>query len=216
MPLTAIKGYTTAMLMDEIKWDTEKRTELLNLIDAECDNMQVLLSDILDSALIDVNQLTIDPKPVRLHQIARDVTSEMQPRTESHHLVVDLSSDFPIVAADPHWIKQVFRNIIDNAIKYSPDGGLIVIWGEARDEDVVINIADQGIGISPGNLIPLFEKYFRVKPSNDYAVPGTGLGLPITRAIVEAHNGRIWAESKERQGTTLSFSLPRFKLPNDI
>lgn len=213
LPLTAIKGYTTALLMDEVKWDQEKSTEFLQLIDAECDNMQVLLSDILDSALVDVNQLAIDSKPVRLHRIAREVTSEMQLHTELHRLVVDLPADFPIVAADPHWIKQVFRNILDNAIKYSPEGGLIVIRGEARSEDVVVNIADQGIGISPENLIPLFEKYFRVIPSDDYYVPGTGLGLPIARAIVEAHGGRIWIESREGQGTTLSFSLPQFQLP---
>ena len=131
----------------------------------------------------------------------------------NHSLVVDLPPDFPIVATDPHWIKQVFRNILDNAIKYSPDGGLIVIRGEVRPQDVVIDIADQGIGISPENMIPLFEKYFRVIPTDDYHVPGSGLGLPIARAIVEAHNGRIWIESRKGQGTTLSFSLPRFKLP---
>lgn len=215
LPLTAIKGYATALLMDEVDWDQEKRAEFLQLIDAECDNMQVLLSDILDSALVDVNQLAIDSKPVRLHRIAHEVTSEMQLRTKLHRLVVDLPSDFPIVAADPHWIKQVFRNILDNAIKYSPEGGLIVIRGEARPEDVVVNIADQGIGISPENLIPLFEKYFRVMPSDDYYVPGTGLGLPIARAIVEAHGGRIWIESQAGQGTTLSFSLPQFQLPEE-
>jgi signal transduction histidine kinase len=213
LPLTAIKGYTTALLMDEVEWDQTKNRDFLQLMDAECDNMQVLLSDILDSALIDVNQLTIDAKPVRLHQIAREIAAEMQPRTEIHRLVVDMSPNFPIVAADPHWIKQVFRNILDNAIKYSPEGGLIVIRGEARKDDVVVRIADQGIGISPENLIPLFDKFFRVQPSDGYYVPGTGLGLPITRAIVEAHNGNIWVESKERQGTTVSFSLPRFGLP---
>jgi two-component system phosphate regulon sensor histidine kinase PhoR len=185
------------------------------LIDAECDNIQILLSDILDSALIDVNHLSIEAKPVRLHRIANEVTSEMQLRTELHRLVVDLTSDFPIVAADPHWIKQVFRNILDNAIKYSPEGGLIVIRGEARPQDVVIDIADQGMGISPENMIPLFEKYFRVIPSDDYHVPGSGLGLPIARSIVEAHGGRIWIESREGQGTTLSFSLQRFEIPEE-
>ncbi len=152
LPLTAIKGYTTALLMDEVKWDQEKTTEFLQLIDAECDNMQVLLSDILNSALVDVNQLGLEMKPVRLHRIAQDVTSEMQLRTKLHRLVVDLPSDFPIVSADHHWIKQVFRNILDNAIKYSPEGGLIVIRGETRLEDIVINIADQGNGISPENF----------------------------------------------------------------
>jgi signal transduction histidine kinase len=84
-----------------------------------------------------------------------------------------------------------------------------MIRGEVRSDDVVISIADQGVGISPEDLIPLFEKYFRVKSATGYHVAGTGLGLPVARAIVEAHGGRIWAESKVEQGTTLYFSLPQ-------
>jgi len=107
------------------------------------------------------------------------------------------------------------RNVLDNAIKYSPDGGLIVIQGEVRPKDIVVSIADQGVGISPEDLIPLFEKYFRVKAPTGYHVAGTGLGLPVARAIVEAHGGRIWAESKAGQGTTLYFSLPRAGLSSE-
>jgi two-component system, OmpR family, sensor histidine kinase VicK len=83
----------------------------------------------------------------------------------------------------------------------------VVIRGETRSKNVLISIADQGVGISPEDLIPLFEKYFRVN-QHDLHIPGTGLGLPIARAIVEAHKGRIWAESKIGQGTTLYFTLP--------
>ena len=84
-----------------------------------------------------------------------------------------------------------------------------MIRGEERPKDVVISISDQGVGISQEDLIPLFERYFRVKASTGYHVPGTGLGLPVARTIIENHNGRIWAESKVGEGTTLYFSLPR-------
>ncbi len=215
LPLSAIKGYATALLLDEVDWSDEKQIEFLQQIDEECDNMQVVLTDILDSSLIEVDQLSIETEPIRLHHIAHEVSAEMQRRTDNHHIVVDLSSDIPIVAADPHWIKQVFRNVLDNAVKYSPDGGLIVIRGELRPSDVVVCVADQGIGISPENLIPLFEKYFRVKSSSVVRVPGMGLGLPIARAIVEAHGGRIWVESKEGQGTMVSFSVPRWELSEE-
>jgi signal transduction histidine kinase len=215
-PLAAIKGYSTAMLMDEVKWPEEKRREFLGLVDAECDNLQSMIGEILDSSLIDVGKLAIEPQPVRLQHLARDVAEEMQHRTDIHRLVVDFPSGFPIVDADPRRIKQVIRNILDNAIKYSPNGGLVVIRGQVRPTDVVVSVSDQGVGISPEDLIPLFEKYFRVKSPTGYHVPGTGLGLPVARAIIEAHGGRIWAESKVGQGTTLSFSLPRVGLSATI
>jgi len=211
MPLTTIKGYTTMLLMDEIQWSLEECAETLQLIDEECDSMQMMIKNILDSSLIDVNQIPIEPQPLRLLSIARDVANEIQRGTETHRLIVDFPKEFPLVNADPRWIKQVFRNILDNAIKYSPDGGLVVIRGEVRTEDVVIVIADQGIGISPEDLIPLFEKYFRVRSPHTKSIPGAGLGLPIARAIIEMHGGRIWADSRLQQGTTVHFSLPILK-----
>ena len=209
MPLTAIQGYSSALLLDEVDWSEEKREKFLHMIEEESENMQSMLKDILDSSLIDVDQLTIERQPVRLPYLARDVAEEMQYRTESHRIIVDFPDKFPIVEIDPRWIKQVFRNILDNAIKYSPEGGLIVIRGEERPSDVVIMVADQGIGISPEDLIPLFERYFRVRSLANLHIPGTGLGLPIARAIVEGHSGRIWAESKLGEGTTIYFSLPK-------
>jgi len=209
MPLTVIQGYATALLLDEVEWSEAKHTEFLGLIEEQCNDMEIMIRDILDTSLIEVDQLTIRREPLLLQHLADDIALETQHQTELHRLVIDFPEDFPIVEADPHWIKQIFRNILDNAVKYSPDGGLIVIKGEVRPSDVVISIADQGIGISPEDLIPLFEKYFRVKSASTLHIAGTGLGLPIARAIVEAHGGRIWAESKLGEGTTLYFLLPK-------
>jgi len=215
LPLTAIQGYTSALLLDEVEWDEEKRNEFLNHIDEECHNMQSMLKDILDSSLVDVDQLIIEHQPIRIQNLAREVASEVQLRTDIHNILVDFPSDFPILDADPRWIKQVFRNVLDNAVKYSPDGGLILVRGEVRSTDVVVIVADQGIGISPEDLIPLFEKYFRVKSAANLHISGTGLGLPIARAIIELHGGRIWAESKYGEGMTLYFSLPLSKALSD-
>jgi signal transduction histidine kinase len=208
-PLASIKGYSTALLLEETDWPEEKRREFLRLIDEECDNLQAMISEVLDSALIDAGQLTIEPQPVRLPRLAHALVDDYRHRAERHRFVIDFPADFPLVEADPRRIRQVLRNILDNALKYSPAGGLVVVRGEVRLADVVVSVADQGVGISPEDLIPLFEKYFRVKSATGYHVAGTGLGLPVARAIVEAHGGRIWAESKLGQGTTLYFSLPR-------
>jgi signal transduction histidine kinase len=208
-PLGSIKGYCTALLLDEISWPREKQQEFLQLIELECENMETMIQNMLDSALIDVGQLSLEYQPVRLERLAREVVDEMQALTNIHHIVLDFPADFPLVDADPDRLKQVFRNIIHNAIKYSPEGGLVVIHGQPRPPDVVISIADQGVGISPEDLLPLFEKYFRVKSPTGQHIPGTGLGLPVARAIVEAHGGHIWAESKIGAGTTLYFALPQ-------
>jgi K+-sensing histidine kinase KdpD len=207
-PLSTVKGCATALLMEEIALPQDEQREFLRLIDEECDNMQIMISDLMDSALIDVGRLVLEPDLVRLPNLAREMVNEIHNRATRHVFVVGFPADFPLLRADPHWLKQVFRNILDNAVKYSPDGGMVVIRAEARENDVVVSIVDQGVGIAPEDLIPLFDKYFRVKSATGPHVAGTGLGLPVARAIVEAPGGHIWAESRVGQGTTISFSLP--------
>ena len=208
LPLSAIKGYSTALLMKDVEWYEQKQKDFLSLIVEECEHMEGMLSNILDSSLISVNQLALELEPIRLHHMAREVSKEIQLRTSIHHIVVDLSPDLPMVKADQRWIKQVFRNLLDNAVKYSPDGGLVVVRGHVRESAVVISISDQGVGISPEEMVPLFDKYQRTKNVDRLHIPGTGIGLPFSRGIVEAHGGQIWAESKKDQGTTMSFTLP--------
>ena len=130
-PLAAIRGYATAMMMEEIRWPKWKRTQFLRQIDEECENLQAMIGEILDSSLIDIGQLTIEPQPLRLPHLLTEVAAEMQRRTRVHRLLVDTPPDFPILDADPHRVKQVVRNILDNAVKYSPTGGLVVIRAEA-------------------------------------------------------------------------------------
>jgi K+-sensing histidine kinase KdpD len=209
MPLSMVKGYTTALMLGEIEWSDEKRKEFLGLIEEACNDMEGMIQDILDSSLIEATQLNLEYQSIQLATLAREVAAEVEYRSELHHPVVDFPSDFPFIHADPRWIKQVFRNILDNAVKYSPQGGLIFLKGEVRDLDVVVGIADQGIGISSEDVIPIFERHYRVRSVSTLPIPGTGLGLPIARGIVEAHGGRIWIESRLGEGSTVFFSLPR-------
>ncbi|HSN73725.1 MAG TPA: ATP-binding protein [Anaerolineae bacterium] len=207
-PLTSIKGYSTALLMEDVTFSPETRREFLQFIDAECDVLETLIHDFLESSIIDAGMLRLEIQPVKLPPLLKGVVDDIARRTQVHRFVVDFSRRFPILDADPDRIAQVLRNLLDNAVKYSPEGGLIVVRGEVREEEVVISVADQGVGLTPEHLNRLFEKYFRARSGPARHVAGTGLGLRIARAIVEGHGGRIWAESQLGVGTTFYFTLP--------
>ena len=207
-PLTSIKGYSTALLMEDADFSPETQREFLHIIDEECDILQDLIHDLLESSLIDAGFLKLELEPVTLSHLIKGVVDDIARRSPDHRFVVDLPPDLPILDADPHRIIQVLRNLLDNAVKYSQAGGLVVARAEVRADVVVVSVADQGIGIAPEHLNHLFEKFFRIKSGLGRHVVGVGLGLPIARAIVESHGGNIWAESQVGQGTTLYFTLP--------
>jgi len=207
-PLTSIKGYSTALLMEEISFAIETQHEFLRIIDEETDVLQDLIRDLLESSTIDAGLLRLEPQPVRLPRLVEEVLQDLARRASQHRFVVDFTEHFPIVDVDPNRTAQVLRNLLDNAVKYSPSGGLVVVKGEAKDDEVVISVADQGIGIAPEHLNRLFEKFFRVESGLGRHVVGSGLGLPISRTIVESQGGRIWAESQPGQGSTFYFTLP--------
>lgn len=143
-----------------------------------------------------------------LPRLTKNVTDDVARRSPNHRFLVDFPKEFPIVEADPDRVAQVLRNLLDNAVKYSPSGGLVVVRGEAREDEIVVSVADQGVGIAPEHPNRLFERFFRVKSGLGRHVVGSGLGLPIARTIVESHGGRIWAESQVGQGSTFYFTLP--------
>lgn len=205
-PLTSIKGYSTALLMEEADFAPEMQREFLQLIDAECDTLQDLIHNLLESTVIDTGRLQLEIQPVMLARLVRRVADDMARTSPKHRIVLDFPKDLPIVDADPDRVVQVLRNLLDNAIKYSPSGGLVVVRGEALEREVVVSVADQGIGIAPQDVNRLFEKFFRAQ--SGHHVVGSGLGLPIARHIVESHGGRIWAESRLHHGSTFYFTLP--------
>lgn len=206
-PLTTIKGYSTALLMEDVEFSPETQREFLRLIDEECDVLEDLIRDLLESSIIDAGLLRLEYQPVLLPRLVREVVDDFAKRTAKHQFIVDFPSSFPVIDADPQRVAQVLRNLLDNAMKYSPSGGAIIVRGEVREHDVMISVSDQGVGIAPEDLARLFERFFRAKGLGQHVV-GSGLGLPIARAIVESHGGRIWAESQLGQGSTFRFTLP--------
>jgi signal transduction histidine kinase len=207
-PLTSIKGFSTALLMEEASFDLDTQQEFLQIIDQECDVLTDLIHDLLESSIIDAGLLRLEIEPALLPRMVEAVVSDVARQTAKHRILVDFPRDFPIVDADPGRITQVLRNLLDNAVKYSPQGGVIVVRGQVGETQVVVSIADQGVGIAPEHLNRLFEKFFRVDSGLGRHVVGSGLGLPIAQAIIESHGGRIWAESKLGEGSTFYFTLP--------
>jgi signal transduction histidine kinase len=215
-PLASIKGYASALLLEEVTWKPQVQRDYLGIIVDEADKLGEIVTDLLDASVIDSGRLKIEKEPTLLARLARQVVDEIELRTQSHRFLVSFPSDFPVVDADAGRIRRVLYNLLDNAVKYSPDGGLIVVRGEVSDNEVTISVADQGHGIAPEHLNRLFERFFRVKFASGRHVVGSGLGLPIARNIVEAHGGRIWAESKLGEGTTVSFTLSRGGLSDAV
>jgi signal transduction histidine kinase len=215
-PLASIKGYASALLLDEVTWEPRKEREYLSIIVDEADKLGEIITDLLDASIIDAGHLKIEKEPTLLLRLAGQVVGEIEPRTQKHRFLVSFPTQFPVVDADAGRIRRVLYNLVDNAVKYSPDGGLIVVRAEASENEVTISVADQGQGIAPEHLNRLFERFFRVKFASGRHVVGSGLGLPIARNVVEAHGGRIWAESRLGEGTTVTFTLPRGGLSDAV
>ncbi len=203
-PLTCIKGYATTLLDNGSHWEREERREFLKIIDSETDTMKELINDLIDASMIESGLLNINKEPVLLPRIIDKAVNDARLCTVKHKFVVSIPKNFPVMEADPVRTRQVLDNLLNNAMKYSPEGGLIVIQCSIGSREVTLSVADEGMGIAPEHLNRLFEKFYRVK--SDLA--GTGLGLPVACEIVEKQGGRIWAKSTPGKGSIFYFTLP--------
>lgn len=208
-PLACIKGYVTTLLRKDVKWDPVSQREFLSIIDEETDHIESLIDNLLDSSTLSwKGEIELKKQEVLLPQIVNKVLRDSSFRSKNHQFTVMFPEHFPYVEADPIRIEQVIRNLVDNAVKYSIEKTRITIKGELAPGEVVISVADQGIGIDDEHLNRLFEKFFRVNTNNQEHQKGMGLGLPLARQVLISHGGKIWAKSKLGQGTTLYFTLP--------
>jgi signal transduction histidine kinase len=225
-PLTLIKGYTSTMLQMSEGITEREREQYLHGIDSASDRMVRLLEELRDVSRLEESN-HIGARRVSLRDLLRSVLSEVQNQAVKHVIVLRPNAPLPWVRIDPEKIARVVNNLLSNAIKYSPDGGDIEVEirlirtdmefdrliGDAGPADLkfpslVISVADNGIGIPEAERGAIFDKFYRVNNETTGTVPGTGLGLYISKMIVEAHRGRIWASSRPSGGSVFSFSLP--------
>ena len=207
-PVALIKGYVSTLRREDAAWNRTIVQDSLAVIEEEADHLTELIEDLLDASRLLAGALAMNLSDVALDQVARRIAERFQTQTHSHTLRVEFPPGFPVIIGDEDRLGQVFSNLISNAIKYAPDGGEIVIRGQVHAEHVVVCVSDQGPGIEIGDIPYIFDRFYR---SNDASrtTKGTGLGLYLSRAVVEAHGGRIWVDPTPGEGARICFSLPR-------
>jgi len=207
-PLSVIKSYVEAMLDQVDPSDHQTQREFLAVINNETDRLAALVSDLLDISRIESGKFEIELSPVALPDIIQVVLRDLENKSNRHQIAVDIPSVLPDLMADKDKMLQVFLNLLDNAIKFSPDGGKIFVRAGVKGKMVKCDISDQGIGIVGKDISRIFEKFYRVDNSDIYEISGTGLGLSIVKHIVESHGGRISVRSEPGKGSTFTVLLP--------
>jgi signal transduction histidine kinase len=196
-PLGFIKGYSTSLLREDTNWDDETQREFLIIIDEEADRLSLLIENVLESARLQSKTLPLRFQPLRLDAVLRDVIMRIRSRYKDLDVTMEMSPAPPI-HGDGVRIAQVFENLFSNAVKYAPGAPITVTLKQSGDT-LLISVADRGPGITADNLPLVFERFYRVR--SEKTVTGSGLGLNICRPIIQAHRGKIWAESNPSEAT---------------
>jgi len=206
-PLASIKGFTTSLLREDVRWDETTQRDFLQIIDQESDRLAELIGNLLDMSRIDTGTLAMEQESIQIRALLQEAIEATKLHTTKHTFVLDVPRRIPTTMADPRRIRQVVHNLLENAVKYSPDGGQVTVRARLGPKYLTVSVTDQGIGIAKRYHDRIFERFFQVDSASTRRVGGSGLGLAICKSIIEAHGGRIWVESEPEQGSTFSFTL---------
>lgn len=208
-PVTIIQGYAETLNRSDAKWDRGMVRQGLQIIEEEAAKLSDLIDDLLDVSRLQAEALPLQLEDVGLDTLAEETVRRFQAQTDEHDLEARFPSEFPLVVGDSARLEQVLKNLLSNAIKYSPEGGRIEVQGRVRPNEVIVSVTDEGIGIPATEQARIFEPFYRVDSPISRETFGTGLGLSLVKAIIEAHGGRVWIESEPGAGTAVSFAIPR-------
>ncbi len=208
-PVSIIKGYAGTLRREDAQWSEETICDGLRVIEDEADRLAGQIQDLLDVSRLQTGWMRLELTDWWLPQLAKEVIQGFAAQAgEEFVFEMRFTDDFPPVHADYERIRMVLTNLVSNAIKYSPDGGTIRIGGQTEDEVAIIYVSDQGIGIPPEERERIFDRFYRVDNRLRREAQGTGLGLYLARAIVEAHNGKMSVKSHVGRGSRFVFTLP--------
>jgi signal transduction histidine kinase len=208
-PLASLHGAAMTLRQRHERLDADTQEELLDVIAQQSKRLADLVEEILLTSQLDAGSLRIASEPFDPKQLIRTVVEEARHRiSDGTTLEMSASTILPNVVGDSVRAHQVLANLIDNAIKYSPDGGRVEVAAEQDGESIRFSVRDEGLGIPTGEQDRIFDKFYRLDPDIRRGVGGSGLGLYICRELVHSMNGRVWVESAPPRGSTFVFELP--------
>ncbi|HEX7736557.1 MAG TPA: ATP-binding protein [Ktedonobacteraceae bacterium] len=225
-PLTAIKGYTQHLMRRLERRMRDKRQvsgplaqqkeppesydlRSLQIVQSQSEQLERLVNDLLDLSRAQWGEMNLQYSSFYLADALTERVQLAQVSAEEHAITLDIQTQNSRIIADKLRVSQVIGNILDNAIRFSPQGRQVAVVLKEQNNEYLVSITDQGIGVSPEYIDHIFERFYRVRNTASRQYSGIGLGLFVARAIVEAHGGHIWVESNEGLGSTFSFTLPR-------
>ena len=220
-PLTSIKSYTEA-LVDGAWENKEIAPGFLKVIETETDRMMRMITDLLNLSRMDQNRLALEKEFINMNELVVHIVNRFEMvlqsepyRDKNYRILTDITQRDLWVELDQDKITQVLDNIINNAIKYSPDGGRIIVRLMETHTDIIVSVSDEGLGISRKDIPHLFDRFYRVDKARSRAMGGSGLGLAIAQEVIQLHGGKIWVNSIENKGSTFFVSLAYIPFEED-
>jgi len=212
-PLTSVRALAEALVAGAAR-DRETGPRFLEQIITEIDRLTLLVNDLLDLSAIESGSAKMEMESVPVGDVIDEVVAKFRPLAERHRVALRAGAPGGNGASGAAWadrtrLTQAVANLVDNAIKYTPEGGVVTVAGEPRDGMIAVSVADTGIGIAPEHLSRIFERFYRAEGSRSRALGGTGLGLSIVKHIATSHGGEVEVQSTEGQGSRFTLLLPR-------
>ncbi|TML20618.1 MAG: GAF domain-containing protein [Actinobacteria bacterium] len=209
-PLTSIYGFAETLLRQDVLFGEEERRIFLGYIASESERLTGIVDQLLNVARLDAGDLHVEPEPIDVASVVSEVVGTVQETgaVNGQRVEIDLPSEPLSAEADRDKLRQVFSILVENALKYSPDGGTVTVGARRTKDAVEVRVIDEGVGIPVAEQERIFRKFYRAESTVRDGAGGTGLGLFIARELVTAMGGRIWVESSEGEGSSFAFELP--------
>jgi two-component system sensor histidine kinase KdpD len=210
-PLASIKASASSLLQEDVQWSDEERRSFALAIEREADRLNRLVANLLDMSRIEGGALKPEKEWYPIDELIHDVLGHMQSIVLDRVVRTDIPDVLPPVQLDYLEIEQVLTNLLENAVRYTPYETPLDVSVQVEGDQMVISVADRGPGIPPADLEHVFDKFYRVLGRTPGRPTGSGLGLAVSKGLIEAHGGHIWAENREGGGAVFRFTLPLIK-----